>query len=150
MKTLANETGDLKVILPSREVMKNESPQETEIFDDSAYAFVTGTESIITTGNPGFDKTRPRISGSHIVWQSNDNNSNYNIYCYDLVTGNETLVTPFLETSDQTAPAISGDRVVYEDNRNGKTDIYLYTISSGETKRLTGDAGNQHLSLIHI
>lgn len=112
------------------------------VMDESQVPEAGGTGTLITTGNNGFDKSRPEISGSRIVWEQLDPN-NYNIYLYDLLTGNLSLISPGTENSDQTHPAISGDRIVFEDTRNGKTDIYLYDISTGNTSRLTDDTGNQ-------
>lgn len=60
----------------------------------------------------------PRIYGNRIVWDNS---------IYDLST---KIVTKITTGGSASYPAIYGDRIVWQDSRNGKSNIYMATLSS--------------------
>ena len=77
------------------------------------YDFSTKNETKINIG-----ASEPHIYGNRIVWGNS---------IYDLSTKNETKITTGGSASN---PAIYGDRIVWQDSRNGKSNIYMATLSS--------------------
>jgi beta propeller repeat protein len=81
------------------------------------YDFSTKKETYIaTTTLPGLQNHA--IYSNRIVWDNS---------IYDLSTKNETKITTGGSASN---PAIYGDRIVWQDSRNGKSNIYMATLSS--------------------
>ncbi len=77
-------------------------------------ATASGTETLITTYNNGFDHTLPRIFNDQIVWQDEDPSPNFGIiYLYNITSGVETQVTD--NSSFAIHPAIFGDLISYTD-----------------------------------
>jgi beta propeller repeat protein len=113
----------------------------------------SGTETVITTNNNGFNHEFPKISGDQIVWQDQDQSSTYGIiYLYNLTSGVETQVTD--NTTYTTNPAIFGDLIAYTDCGNNPTpfspcNIYLYNISSGSRMPLSSGSDDQDYSAIY-
>jgi beta propeller repeat protein len=109
-----------------------------------------GTEYQITFSEDGRSEWRPEIYGNIIVWESWQNDIS-DIYMYDLGAdgipytdddGGETCITND-PTSSQQRPGIWENRIVYDSNENGRTDVYLYDITTGVTTQITTDPNGQ-------
>ena len=102
------------------------------------YDLSTQKETQITTSGSAYN---PTIYGDKLVWQDGRDSywdgdfyiydPDWDIHMYDLSTKKETQITT---SGSAYNPAIYGDRIVWEESRNGYSDIYMYTISSGETE----------------
>ena len=56
---------------------------------------------------------------------------------YDIKIGKEKQIT----TMPSGSPSIFGNKIVWVDNRNGKSDIYMFDLTTGnETKIATGES----------
>jgi beta propeller repeat protein len=83
----------------------------------------------------------PSLDSHYIIWSDN-RDGNYATYLYDLTTGIETRVSPSVSFTPQ-FPKISGDLIVYQDDSDVATHIFLYSISSNQTIRVTNDPNEQ-------
>jgi beta propeller repeat protein len=101
-------------------------------YDIYMYDLSTKKETRITSSPD--NQVSPDIYGNRILWKDvggEDDGREYHdgIYMCDLSTNQKFKITSRGSESD---PAIYGNRVVYTDNHNGKSDIYMSTISSKE------------------
>lgn len=89
----------------------------------------------------------PDISGRSVVWEGRNYFSG-NSQIFLAATGTSwTNVSPAY--ADQVRPKISRDRVVWEDYRNSANgfldpDVYLFNVSTSQTRRLTTDVHGQY------
>jgi beta propeller repeat protein len=108
---------------------RKDAPDTDPISDIHMYDLSTKKETQITTSGSAHS---PEIYGDRIVWLDSRNGYwNSNIYMYDLSINKETRITT---SGSALKPAIYGNRIVWLDSRNGSSNIYMSTISSGETK----------------
>ncbi len=99
---------------------------------DNIYMYDLSTSKETQITNSESYKQNPAIYGNRIVWEDDRNGrENWDIHMYDLTTKKETQITT---SGSAYNPAIYGDRIVWEESRNGYSDIYMCTISSGETE----------------
>ena len=116
-------------------------------------ATASGTETLITTYNNGFDHTLPRIFNDQIVWQDEDPSPNFGIiYLYNITSGVETQVTD--NSSFAIHPAIFGDLISYTDcgsdpSCSSGSTIYLYNIISGTRIPLSSSVDTNDNSAIY-
>lgn len=116
--------------------------QENRIgsFDIYYKNLTTWDETLLTTDSSVTEQSNPKVSGSYIVWQSlNPDTDMHDIYLRSLLSGNTSLITPGTDETDELHPAIDGSYVVFQ-GMNPDTllyDIYLYNISSQETILIT-------------
>jgi beta propeller repeat protein len=100
----------------------------------------TGTETIISTHENGYQHLAPKISGNLIVWQDSLSPNFDIIHLYNLSSGVETQITD--NTSYVRRPVISGNLVTWVDCANDDTcslaTIYLYNITSRTTIPVSG------------
>jgi len=100
-------------------------------YDIYMYDLSTKNETQITSSPD--NQVSPAIYGNRILWKDvggeDDGGEYHGIYMCDLSTNQKFKITSRGSESD---PAIYGNRVVYTDDHNGKSDIYMNTISSKE------------------
>ncbi|MHB0867701.1 MAG: TolB family protein, partial [Thermoleophilia bacterium] len=94
-----------------------------------------------------FTQCAPDVSGTRVVWRDERAGSDQSdIYVYDAATGVETPVCT--DPGQQVAPRIDGDWVVWVTNDNYisgyplTNDVYARNVVSGQTVRITSDAGD--------
>lgn len=94
-----------------------------------------------------FAQYAPDISGTRVVWRDERAGSSQpDIYMYDFATGTETPVST--DPGQQVAPKVDGDWVVWVTNDNYISgyplinDVYAKNVVSGQTVRITSDAGD--------
>jgi beta propeller repeat protein len=99
-------------------------------------AVPNGTETIITTDNPGIFQENPSVSGTLIVWNSRDQiNQIYAAHAYNLQTGLEYLLlpdpaNPFLW---QFAPTVYNDWIVWQQDDGVNYNIIAFNNNTFET-----------------
>ncbi|MBN1628883.1 MAG: S-layer homology domain-containing protein [Thermoleophilia bacterium] len=82
-----------------------------------------------------------RMDEGHMVWVDGRTSAATPIVLLDVATGQREVIAP-----DGSSPEIAGDHIAYlgpgESSSSGRPgrDVFLYAISSGETRRLTNDA----------
>ncbi len=100
-------------------------------YDIYMYDLSSKKETQITSSPD--NQVSPDIYGNRILWKDvggeDDGGEYHGIYMCDLSTNQKFKITSRGSESD---PAIYGNRVVYTDNHNGKSDIYMSTVSSKE------------------
>lgn len=113
-----------------------------------AYDLASGSISQLT--NDGIDESDPRLDGAHLVWTTQpfppgvhlpiNVPSTLSLYDFDIHT-----IMPIPESEGvQGSPQIAGDLVVWEAGPDsGTTDIYVYNLTTRQTRRLTNDAYRQ-------
>ncbi|AKB53318.1 Chitin binding protein [Methanosarcina barkeri MS] len=98
-------------------------------YDIYMYDLSTKKETQITSSPD--NQVSPDIYGNRILWKDDggedDGGEYHGIYMCDLSTNQKFKITSRGSKSD---PAIYGNTVVYTDDHNGKSDIYMSTISS--------------------
>jgi beta propeller repeat protein len=97
-------------------VIPNPDEPWNSFSDIYMYDLSTQKETLITKNG-----SAPAIYEDKIVW------TNGNIYMYDLSTNTKTQIT---KSGSASNPRIYEDRIVWQDSRNGKSDIYMGTLSS--------------------
>jgi PGF-pre-PGF domain-containing protein len=101
-------------------------------YDIYMYDLSTSRETQISTSGSAYD---PGIYNDRIVWKDGRNQeipSAGHVYMYDLSTSNEIQISTSRFVS---SPQIYGDRIVWVDNSNGKSNIYMGTVS-GEVPKI--------------
>jgi beta propeller repeat protein len=97
------------------------------------YDLSTKKETQITSSPD--DQRYPAIYDNRIVWQDDggvdDGWENHGIYMYDISTNQKMKIST---SGGKINPKIYGNKVVYGDDSDGSSNIYMSTISSGETK----------------
>ncbi len=114
-----------------------------------SYDLITGQERRIT--HLPLQQSHPRLNEDWIVWTDGQKwMYKEDIVLYERATGRMRWLTD--DDTRQLHPDIDGDLVVWTDLRNGtvnsngsyqNSDIYLYRISTGETRQLTSDPADQ-------
>lgn len=86
------------------------------------------------------------IEGDRVIWADARKNPYallYDVFLYDLATGIVQNMSNGPVTATAHSPSISGDLVVWADSRNnprghqGKTNIFLKNLATGETRQVT-------------
>jgi len=124
----ASRSADYPAIYGNRIVYADDRKGNYDIY---MYDLSTKKETQITSSPD--NQVSPAIYGNRILWKDvggeDDGREYHGIYMCDLSTNQKFKITSRGSESD---PAIYGNRVVYTDNHNGKSDIYMSTISSKE------------------
>ena len=121
-------SADYPAIYGNRIVYADDRKGNSDIY---MYDLSTKKETQITSSPD--NQVSPAIYGNRILWKDvggeDDGREYHGIYMCDLSTNQKFKITSRGSESD---PAIYGNRVVYTDDHNGKSDIYMSTISSKE------------------
>jgi beta propeller repeat protein len=124
----ASRSADYPAIYGNRIVYADDRKGNYDIY---MYDLSTKKETQITSSPD--NQVSPAIYGNRILWKDvggeDDGREYHGIYMCDLSTNQKFKITSRGSESD---PAIYDNRVVYTDDPNGKSDIYMSTISSKE------------------
>jgi Tol biopolymer transport system component len=108
------------------------------------YNFGTGQLIRLTTGNENYTDAVYSSSGSLIAYRAQLASGRSVIRVMNPDGTNHRNVTAELTDVDNQVWSSNDVAIAYEGNVDGDTDIYVYEIATGQTRRITANSGNEY------